>query len=546
MPQATSRRRRRSSRSGDDTPTTDSPAFTDDAVSETATLDRPDEAESSESPSRRRSRSRRSAKPKTSEAIGFGDDSSEETAGDDESKAEKKSPRKTDRKAADTGRGAKPKSPKKTTGTKAAPRKTGDKKPSGARTGSEDRPSDVTFADLGLSDEQLEILDDLGYETPTPVQAQTLPIALEGRDCIGQAPTGTGKTAAFTLPILHHLDPDAHGVQAIILSPTRELAEQVAQEAQRLAGGPKNAAGTKLAVIVGGRPMGPQTKALQGGAQIVVGTPGRVIDLINRGLLNLADVRFAVLDEADRMLDFGFRPDIEKILRRCPQDRQTLLFSATMPKEVMRLVDRYQKSPEVVDLSEKTTSEQVEQYVCNVDADRKFPLLVRLLAQEKPRQVIVFSRTKRGADKLAAQFGRVLPEVDVLHGDLPQSKRDRVMKRFRGGKTRMLIATDIVGRGIDVSYVSHIVNYDVPEDCDDYVHRVGRTGRISSKTAGKAFTFATRSDGNELTRIEQRINRLLEPYDFGISSMRDRESEVKTYDGRLTDNEIADDFGSLD
>ena len=400
---------------------------------------------------------------------------------------------------------------------------------------------DVLFSDLEMSEEQLETLANLGYEKPTPVQAQTLPIALEGRDCIGQAPTGTGKTAAFMLPILEQLDHDARGVQAIVLSPTRELAEQVASEAERLADGR-----AKFAVIVGGRPMGPQRTALERGAQIVVGTPGRVIDLINRGILKLGDVRFAVLDEADRMLDFGFRPDIEKILRRCPKDRQTLLFSATMPKEVMRLVDRYQKSPEVVDLSEKTTSEQVEQYVCSVDRDKKFPLLVKLLTREKPRQVIVFTRTKRGADKLAAQFSRALDDVDVLHGDLPQSKRDRVMKRFRGGLTRMLIATDIVGRGIDVSYVSHIVNYDVPEDCDDYVHRVGRTGRLSSKTNGKAYTFATREDGNELTRIEQRINRLLEPYDFGLDVLSDRKKEVREYTGRVTDNEIADDFGDIE
>ena len=409
------------------------------------------------------------------------------------------------------------------------------------RTGSDDAASDITFAELDLSDEQLETLDELGYTSPTPIQAQTLPIALEGRDCIGQAPTGTGKTCAFTLPILERLDPKARGVQAIILSPTRELAEQVASEGIRLAGGR-----VKFATIVGGRPMGPQRTALEKGAAIVVGTPGRVLDLINRGVLILGDVRFAVLDEADRMLDFGFRPDIEKILNRCPSDRQTLLFSATMPDEVMKLVNRYQKSPEVVDLSEKTTSEQVEQYVCNVDQDRKFPLLVKLLTNEKPRQVIVFTRTKRGADKLAEQFGRALSEVDVLHGDLPQTRRDKVMKRFRAGTTRMLIATDIVGRGIDVSYVSHIVNYDVPEDCDDYVHRVGRTGRISSKTAGKAYTFATRRDGNELTRIEQRINRLLEPYDFGIKAMRTREKEVKVYKGNVTDTEIAEDFGEIE
>ena len=517
------------------------------------TADAPSDIETKSATAKRRRRSRRS--DDDADDFGFGDETATAVEEPSEPKPKARRP-KTDNKQASktTASTEKKRATKKPDAEDASASRNGDEKkprsrgksaksngkPTGSRTGSDDKPSDVTFADLGLSDDQLDILDDLGYETPTPVQAQTLPIALEGRDCIGQAPTGTGKTAAFTLPILHQLDPKARGVQAIILSPTRELAEQVAQETERLAGKQ-----VKTATIVGGRPMGPQTTALQKGAQIVVGTPGRVIDLINRGMLNLADVRFAVLDEADRMLDFGFRPDIEKILRKCPSDRQTLLFSATMPDDVMKLVDRYQKSPEVVDLSEKTTSEQVEQYVCNVDQDRKFPLLVKLLTREKPRQVIVFSRTKRGADKLAAQFGRVIEDVDVLHGDLPQSRRDKVMKRFRAGETRMLIATDIVGRGIDVSYVSHIVNYDVPEDCDDYVHRVGRTGRISSKTAGKAYTFATRRDGNELTRIEQRINRLLEPYDFGIDAMRNRDKDVKEYKGRVTDNEIADDFGDL-
>lgn len=374
------------------------------------------------------------------------------------------------------------------------------------------------FDELDVSDELHETLEGLGYTEPTPVQAQTLPAALDGHDMIGMAPTGTGKTAAFTIPILERLDLNARGVQAIILSPTRELTEQVAKEAERLAGKRK----IKFVTLVGGRPLGSQQTKLERGVHVVVGTPGRVLDHISRGNLVLADVRFVVLDEADRMLDFGFRPDIEKILAKCPTDRQTLLFSATMPPDVLRLVTRYQKDPLQVDLSPKNVSDQVRQYVCNVDYDRKRDTLARVLYNEKPRQVIVFCRTKRGADTLHEKFSRKLGDVDVLHGDLRQTARDKVMKRFREGKTRMLIATDIVGRGIDVSTVSHIINYDVPEDCDDYVHRVGRAGRISSDQKGYAFTFATREDGELLTHIEMRINKLLEDYKVdGFSMMRD-------------------------
>lgn len=374
------------------------------------------------------------------------------------------------------------------------------------------------FDQLDLSDELAATLKKIGYEKPTPVQAQTLPAALDGFDMIGMAPTGTGKTAAFTIPIIEQVDPDAKSVQAIILSPTRELTEQVAKEAERLAAG----SGLRMVTLVGGRPLGGQENQLRRGVHIVIGTPGRVIDHIGRGNLVLADVSFVVLDEADRMLDFGFRPDIEKILAKCPTDRQTMLFSATMPPDVLRLVKNYQKDPLQVDLTPKNVSEQVTQYVVNVDADRKRETLARVLFQERPRQAIVFCRTKRGADMLHKKFSSRLDHVEVLHGDLRQSGRDKVMKRFRSGTTRMLIATDIVGRGIDVSTVSHVINYDVPEDCDDYVHRVGRAGRISSDQKGYAFTFATREDGELLTRIEMRINKLLTEYKIdGFEMMRE-------------------------
>ena len=357
----------------------------------------------------------------------------------------------------------------------------------------------------------LAALSGVNYVTPTPIQAALIPIAVTGRDCTGQAQTGTGKTAAFVIPILEQIDHSSDAVQALVLCPTRELSEQVAEEARRLAAEHD----CEPALLVGGRPMGAQFAALKNKATIVVGTPGRVIDHMRRGSLNLDELKIAVLDEADRMLDIGFRPDIERILRRCPKSRQTLLLSATMPPEVERLAQRYQRDAERIDLSNNSVAcDRVKQYYCTVDNDRKFGLLIRLLLSERPQQAIVFRRTKRGADQLYLRLKQRLEGVEVIHGDLQQRVRDKVMQRFRAGRTRLLIATDVVGRGIDVSGISHIINYDVPEYCDDYVHRIGRTGRISSDVKGRAFTFATKDEGDQLTRIEMRINNLLEEYKF--------------------------------
>ena len=366
-----------------------------------------------------------------------------------------------------------------------------------------------TFADLGLSDETLETLEEIGFERPSKIQAAFLPVALSGRDCSGQARTGTGKTAAFTLPMLEKLDLDRRVIQGLILAPTRELAEQVSQEMKKLSGGR-----VKTVVIVGGRPMGPQVEKIKQGAQVVVGTPGRVMDLMGRGQLGLSDVAFAVLDEADRMLDDGFRPDIEKILRQCPKDRQTLLLSATMPPEVEELAAKFMRQPQRVDMSEDAivATEMIEQFVLTVDPDRKIGALLHVLKQEKPRQCLVFTRTKRGAEKLYERFSRKLPGIAMMHGDLHQSKRERTLQAFRDGKIRLLVATDVVGRGIDISGISHIVNYDIPEFQDDYVHRIGRTGRMSSDTNGRAITFACRDQGDQLTKIEIRVSKVLPNY----------------------------------
>jgi ATP-dependent RNA helicase DeaD len=369
--------------------------------------------------------------------------------------------------------------------------------------------SEVSFSDLGLHEQTLKTLHNIGYHTPSPIQKAFIPVVLKGIDCTGQARTGTGKTAAFVLPILERIDLDSPITQAIILAPTRELSEQVAVEARQLADGRQ----CRIAVLVGGRPIGKQMDQLKRGVQIAVGTPGRVIDLMRRRALDLRQVKIAVLDEADRMLDIGFRPDIERILRQCPTQRQTLLLSATMPPPVERLAKRFMKDPQRIDLSEGDIMvDTIDQYYATVDNERKFGLLVRLLAKERPQQALVFLRTKRGVERLHQRFARILPGVAMMNGDLQQSTRDRVMREFRNGNIRMLIATDVVGRGIDVSGISHIINYDIPEYHDDYIHRVGRTGRLCSDEKGMAVTFVTQEQGDHLTNIEKRINRLLPEY----------------------------------
>lgn len=377
------------------------------------------------------------------------------------------------------------------------------------------------FAELGLSEPTLKTLVQIGYHTPSPIQSAFIPLALEGGDCTGQARTGTGKTAAFVLPIIETIDFNSTATQALVLAPTRELSEQVAIEAQKLSGNHR----CRTAVFVGGRPIKSQLAELSRGVQIAVGTPGRVIDLLSRRALDLRHVKIVVLDEADRMLDIGFRPDIEKILRQCPEDRQSLLLSATMPPAVERLAQRYMKNPKRVDLSQDqlSASDTIDQFYATVDNDRKFPLLVQLLKKERPHQVLVFTRTKRGAEQLYRKFAGKLDRVAMMNGDLPQPKRDSVMKKFRSGEIRMLIATDVVGRGIDVSSISHIINYDIPEFHDDYVHRVGRTGRLSSDERGCAITFVTREQGEQLTSIEKRINQMLPEYQLdGFQPFRPR------------------------
>jgi ATP-dependent RNA helicase DeaD len=344
------------------------------------------------------------------------------------------------------------------------------------------------------------------YEQPTPIQAALIPQALRGRDVIGQAQTGTGKTAAFLLPFMNSWqDNNEPGPQAIVLAPTRELVVQVTQEAHKLA----PSRHFRALAIYGGQGMRGQLNELRKGCHLVIGTPGRVIDHLGRGTLMLGRVRYAVLDEADRMLDIGFRPDIERILRQCPQQRQTLLLSATVPGPVLRLVHRYMRDPAHINVSPANmTVESIRQSFITVDEDKKFDLLLKVIDREQPRQCIIFCQRKRTSDELYHELRQHRKRAAVMHGDLPQPLRERIMQGFRDGKIVCLVATDVVGRGIDVMGISHIINYDLPEDPENYVHRIGRTGRMGKD--GRAIAFVTPEQGEQLTNIESCINKLIE------------------------------------
>jgi len=378
-------------------------------------------------------------------------------------------------------------------------------------TNAQESPAPTGFKQLQLSEAMLAALEQAGYLEPTPIQAGLIPRALERVDVLGQARTGTGKTAAFVIPILERVTTPkkGQGPQAMVLVPTRELAVQVREEVVKLAHGRK----VHSVALYGGKPIRGQIDKLTRGCEVVIGTPGRILDHMGRGTLKMDDLEMVVLDEADRMLDIGFRPDIEKILRRCPRTRQTLLLSATVPPPVERLARSYMRDPESLNFSPSDVSvETIEQFYCTVESERKFELLEHLLKHTDPKQAIIFCRTKRGTDKVEHRLTKRFEGVACIHGDLAQSARDRVMAAFREGKVKILVATDVVGRGIDVSSISHIVNYDIPQFCDDYVHRVGRTGRMGRE--GVAYTFVTPEEGNELTRIEMRINRMLKRGDI--------------------------------
>ncbi len=365
----------------------------------------------------------------------------------------------------------------------------------------------TTFAELGLSPELLAALADVGYESPSPIQEQAIPLLLEGRDVIGQAQTGSGKTAAFGLPLLQYVDPSEHEVQALVLTPTRELCIQVTQ-ALRTYGSHK---GVDVVAVFGGAPIRSQQAQLRAGGHVVVGTVGRVKDLISRHSLMLHSCRFVVLDEADEMLDLGFLEDVERILSLTPSSRQSALFSATMPPEIRRLADQYLYDPVVVKVKAATlTVDTVEQFAREVSQRDKPEALAEVLEAERPEQAIIFVRTKIRCDQLHRILRDRGMNVKALHGDMSQGSRDGVMISFKNGRLPLLVATDVASRGLDISGVSHVINYDVPTSDDVYVHRIGRTGRVGR--SGRAITFYEPRQKREVEAIERHAGVKLSPW----------------------------------
>jgi ATP-dependent RNA helicase DeaD len=365
----------------------------------------------------------------------------------------------------------------------------------------------ATFSELGLSEPLLDALQHLGYEDPTPIQEEAIPGLLEGRDIIGQAQTGTGKTAAFGLPLLQYIDVDDDEVQSLVLTPTRELCIQVTQ-ALRAYGEKK---GVKVVAVFGGAPIRTQQAQLKEGAQVVVGTVGRVMDLMSRHSLMLTSARFVVLDEADEMLDLGFLEDVESILARCPSGRQTALFSATMPPEIRKLAEKGMYEPVMIKVRAATlTIDTVEQFFVEVPDREKADALARVLKAERPTQAIIFVRTKIGVDRLARALDNKGVRVKALHGDMSQGSRDGVMIAFKDGRERLLVATDIAARGLDISGVSHVINYDMPNSPEVYVHRIGRTGRVGR--SGRAITLITPKQQRDLEAVRRHANTVIEPW----------------------------------
>jgi ATP-dependent RNA helicase DeaD len=358
----------------------------------------------------------------------------------------------------------------------------------------------ISFKELGLSPQIQQALDELGFEDPTPIQDKAIPELLAGHDVIGQAQTGTGKTAAFGLPLLQYLDPDNDEVQAVVLTPTRELCIQVTQALRSYA----EHLEVEIVAVFGGAPIKSQQAQLRSGAHVVVATVGRMMDLMSRRSLVLTAARYIVLDEADEMLDLGFIEDVEKILRMCPSGRQTALFSATMPPPVKRLAESYMYDPTTISITPKTlTVDAIAQAYVEVPAKEKAARLVELLRVEEPEQAIIFCRTKIGASRLEKTLKDKNLDVKALHGDMSQGSRDGVMIAFKDHRVRLLVATDIAARGLDIEHVTHVINYDVPASSEVYVHRIGRTGRVGR--TGRAITFVTPAQRDEISRIERDV-----------------------------------------
>lgn len=360
----------------------------------------------------------------------------------------------------------------------------------------------MSFQDLGLSDEAVHGAQRMGYIDPTPIQLRAFPVILSGRDLIASAQTGTGKTAAFALPVLSLLGSAQNRVRCLVLEPTRELAMQVETAFRDFA----RFMHIEAALVHGGVGFGAQNEALAGGCDIVVATPGRLLDHMQRGNADLKNIQYLILDEVDRMLDMGFLPDVRRIVEACPKDRQTLLFSATVPEEIERLSSWCLRDPEQIEIGIRhSPAETVNHAIYPIASDQKFDLLLALLERTEFDSVLIFSRTKDGADRIARQLKTQKHSVAVLHSNRTQTERVEALEGFKSGKFELMVATDIAARGIDIAGVSHVINYDVPQHPEDYVHRIGRTGR--AQNVGDAFTIMVAEDHPHVKAIERFIGR---------------------------------------
>lgn len=358
---------------------------------------------------------------------------------------------------------------------------------------------EMKFSDLGLNSDILKAIDGMGFEEPSNIQAEVIPVILEGFDVIGQAQTGTGKTLAFGAPVLSKFNGSQGKISSIILTPTRELAIQVNDELVRVS----KYSRIKLLPVYGGQPIERQIKALRKGIDMVVGTPGRVLDLIRRNVIDLSGVKFLVLDEADEMLNMGFIDDIESIIQECESDRQTLLFSATMPNEIKKLAKRYMKSDakHISIVKNAMTVSTINQYYYEIKQKDRFESLCRILDVDEPTTAIIFCKTKRGVDELVESMQARGYNVEGMHGDMSQNQRMNTLRKFKEGNLEFLVATDVAARGIDVENVSHVINYELPQDIESYVHRIGRTGRANRE--GIAYTLVTAREYMTLKQIEK-------------------------------------------
>ncbi|MDB9741673.1 DEAD/DEAH box helicase [Akkermansiaceae bacterium] len=364
----------------------------------------------------------------------------------------------------------------------------------------------MTFSDLGLSKPLLDAIEELGYTTPSLIQEKAIPVIFQGQDIIGLSATGSGKTAAFALPALDKIDPEIRKPQILILSPTRELCSQVCADVEKLG---KNFPNVRPLALYGGSPMDKQLQSLRRGAQVVVGTPGRLFDHLRRGTLDTKNIKMCILDEADRMLDMGFRDEMEELLSKLPNDLQTLFFSATMNKQVEKLINRFGNSPQEITVTSKNkTVSSIVQSAYQVKVSSKVEVISRIVDISKPKLAVVFCNTKKSVDECTESLLARGYSADRLHGDITQALRERVIARFKVGKIKLLIATDVAGRGLDIEDVEMVINYDLPQDPEDYVHRIGRTGRAGR--TGTAISFSSGRDGYRLKAIERYTSQKIE------------------------------------